>query len=126
MYVPCLTGLPVWFCYTCVSVRPSLGPDRTVMLYMCVHPSVSQTGPDRTVILYMCVILYVCVRPPIWAGPDWVSLFLNYFCNHVFVQLDQAFCVFRPPNLGWTGWLNSCVHRNTADIEGFQRLPQFA
>ena len=30
------------------SIRPSLGLDWTVILYMCVHPSVSQTGPERT------------------------------------------------------------------------------
>ena len=29
MSVPCLTCLPIWFCYTCVSIRPSLRPDRT-------------------------------------------------------------------------------------------------
>jgi hypothetical protein len=35
---------------------------RLVLLYMCVHPSVSQTGPDRIVILYMCVILFMQLR----------------------------------------------------------------
>ena len=33
-----------------------------VLLYMCVHPSVSQTGPDGIVILYMCVILFKQLR----------------------------------------------------------------
>ena len=37
MYVPCLTCLPIWFCYTCVSIRPSLRPDRTgLSFYTCV------------------------------------------------------------------------------------------
>ena len=50
-----------------------------------VCPSVSLI--HNRVILCLCV----CVRPPTWAGPDWI-MFLNHSCSYVFVQLDQTVC----------------------------------
>ena len=50
---------------------------------MSVRPSLWYTTES----FYVCV----CVRPPTWAGPDWI-MFLNHSCNYVFVQLDQTVC----------------------------------
>ena len=93
------TTHPYILCRWCGSGYRRTGPDSYV-IHVCPSVRLSdRTGPDP-VILYMCVILCVCVRPPIWAGPDWINLFLNHSRNHVFVKLDQAVCLcVRPSGL---------------------------
>jgi hypothetical protein len=52
MSVPCLTCLPIWFCYTCVSIRPSLRPDRTGLHFIHVCHfiyAVSRIPPGQVV-----------------------------------------------------------------------------
>ena len=57
--------------------------------------------------------LWLCVRPPFWAGPD---------CIHLCSGGSSFLCV-PSAHPGWTGWLrHSCnVARNTAVIKRFQR-----
>ena len=72
-YVLCLSGRPFDsqtgpdYLFGCVPVRPSLGPGRTV--FLAVSPSFPL--PDRTGLTF-----WLCVRPPIWARPDWIRLFV--------------------------------------------------
>ena len=63
---------------------------------MSVRPSLWYTTES----FYVCV----CVRPPTWAGPDWI-MFLNHSCNYVFVQLDQTVCRCVRSRF-WNWWTN--------------------
>ena len=70
VYIYFLFNCMLWFVAAHFSLSSLFFLFRIILLSVCPSAHLGRTGLDQTV----CVSFCLSVRPPIWAGPDWIRL----------------------------------------------------